>query len=107
MWTTFCTWIATKIGPKVGWLVGLIFAKVGSDIAKDLANELYNKKAYEFVKELSKRKDLTGLQKAAEFNKKFIEWLAISGKVLATSVINLLRELAYNALVSQGESNEK
>lgn len=107
MWTTFCTWVATKIGPKVGWLIGIIFARVGSDIAKDLANELYNKKAYEFVKELSKRNDLTGFQKAAEFNKKFTEWLAISGKVLATSVINLLRELAYNALVTQNESIKK
>jgi len=106
MWTTFCTWVASKIGPKVGWLIGLIFARVGSEIAKDLANELYNKKAYEFVKELSKRDDLTGIQKAAEFNKKFIEWLGKSGKVLASSVINLLRELAVSALKNNCVSEE-
>jgi len=94
MWHSICAWFVAKFAGTLGIILTKIFSNAGSLIAKDLANELYNRKALQFVKELASRDDLTGLQKAAEFNKKFLQWLSISGKVLATSTINLLREMA-------------
>ena len=53
------------------------------------------------MKELSRREDLTGPQKAAEFNKKFSMWLAAGGKAVSKSIVNCLREWAVAALKTE------
>jgi len=110
MWHSISVWLITKLTAVLGIILSKIFSNAGSLIAKDLANELYNKKALQYVKELNRRDDLTSAQKAIEFNKMFLQWLSASGKVLATSTINLLREMAvtyFKSLKLSGESEGK
>lgn len=52
------------------------------------------KKAIQFVKELNKREDLTGKEKAEIFNAKLHEYAKAVGKVLSSVALNLLRELS-------------
>jgi len=59
------------------------------------------KKAYDFVKELRLRTDLTNAEKAVLFNKKMLEWAKAAGKIMASSVVNCLREMAVNALKAE------
>ena len=56
------------------------------------------KKAIQFVKELNKRDDLTGKEKAAIFNEKLFDYAKKVGKVVHAVAINLLRELAVTAV---------
>jgi len=102
MWHLICTWFISKFSRTIGFLLTKIFSNVTSSIAKDIASELYNRKALQYVKELSGRTDLNGFQKAAEFNKRFLQWLSLSGRILAESTINLLREMAVAYYKSLG-----
>lgn len=86
---------------KVGILFLLLFKSGASAVATYIADNDLQKKAYEFVKELAKRNDLTTSEKAAKFNKKMLEYGQMVGKVLCESVINCLRELAVNALKAE------
>lgn len=65
------------------------------DVIKD--PEL-GKKAIQFVKELNKREDLTGKEKAEIFNAKLHEYAKAVGKVIGSVALNLLRELAVTAV---------
>lgn len=56
------------------------------------------KKAIQFVKELNKREDLTGKEKADIFNEKLFDYAKKVGKVVHAVAINLLRELAVTAV---------
>lgn len=56
------------------------------------------KKAIQFVKELNKRDDLTGKEKADIFNEKLFDYAKKVGKVVHAVAINLLRELAVTAV---------
>lgn len=44
---------------------------------------------------------MTNLQKAKEFNKQMLEWAKKAGKVLSTSMLNCLRELAVSAVKTE------
>jgi hypothetical protein len=83
---------------KVGVLVRLLLAKAGTVIGNELLNPENQKKAFEFVKELNKDEKMTGVEKAAEFNKKMLVWSISVGKKLSMSVINCLREMAVVSL---------
>lgn len=63
-------------------------------------------KAYEFVKELHFRKDMTAKEKAETFNLKMLVWCRDFGKQLSDSTINMLRELALSAFKSELERIE-
>ena len=56
------------------------------------------KKAIQFVKELNKREDLTGKEKAEIFNAKLYEYAKAVGKVIGSVALNLLRELTVTAV---------
>ena len=88
---------------KIGILVRALLINAGSKILTEILNVQNQKKAYEFVKELHKRDDLTNAQKAKEFNKKMLEYAKKTGQILGESVINCLRELAVNAFKSEQE----
>lgn len=90
---------------KLGILLSILFSKAGSTILKDIFNPDNQKKAYDFVKKLHYRDDISNSEKAKEFNKMMIDQLKIEGKNVCDSVINCLRELAVNAVKS--ELNEK
>jgi len=82
--------------------IGILFQKLFKNAAQQFAKEIFNsenqKKAYEFVKELHYNKELTNSEKAKVFNQKMAEWAFKCGRILATSVINCLREMAVNVL---------
>ena len=99
LWTWFLGLFSKE---KVGILFLLLFKSGASAIAKYIADNDLQQKAYDFVKELAKRDDLTSVQKAQIFNEKMLEYGQNVGKVLCESVINCLRELAVNAIKAQG-----
>ncbi len=86
---------------KIGILFVMLFKAGMSAVAMQIADLELQKKAYEFVKELAQREDLTNKQKAVIFNEKMLEYGKKLGKTLCDSVINCLRELAVNALKAQ------
>lgn len=88
---------------KLGILLSILFSKAGSTILKDIFNPDNQKKAYNFVKDLHNRTDLSNKDKAKEFNKMMIEQLKIEGKHVGESVINCLRELAVNAVKTENK----
>ena len=82
-----------------------MFTKASSVVIKDILDPENQKKAYEFVKELHNRTDISNKVKAKEFNKMMIRQLKKEGKEICESVINCLRELAVNAIKT--ELNDK
>lgn len=86
---------------KIGILFVLLFKSGVSAVAELIADLDLQRKALEFVRELSERDDLSNREKAALFNEKMIKYGKAIGKVLCESVVNCLRELAVNALKSQ------
>jgi len=91
--------------------IGCLFRKLLFISAKTVVSEIMKpenqKKAYEFVKELNKRTDMTNIEKAKEFNRQMFEWAKKMGKKMTESVVNCLRELAVNALkVEKAEAEE-
>ena len=102
MFTLLWHWLVSLFtADKIGILIRLLLLSAGKTVLKDLLNTEHQKKAYEFVKELNGRTDLTTQQKAKLFNEKFIAWAKASGKEIALSVVNCLREMAVNALKSE------
>ena len=86
---------------KLGILLNIIFTKASSVVIKDILDPENQKKAYEFVKELHNRTDISNKVKAKEFNKMMIRQLKKEGKEICESVINCLRELAVNAIKTE------
>ena len=86
---------------KLGILLNIIFTKASSVVIKDILDPENQKKAYEFVKELHNRTDISNKVKAREFNKMMIRQLKKEGKEICESVINCLRELAVNAIKTE------
>ena len=86
---------------KIGILFLLLFESGVSAVGKEIADNRLHEKAFEFVKELDARKDISTLAKAQLFNKQMIAYGKQLGMTLCESVINCLRELAVNALKAQ------
>jgi len=86
---------------RIGILFVLLFKSGVSAIAKEISDRNLQRKALEFVKELSHRKDLSNPEKAKLFNEKLFRYGKDLGKVLCDSVLNCLRELAVNALKAE------
>lgn len=102
MFTLLWKWLVSIFtADKVGILVRLLLLSAGKTVLKDLVDTENQKKAYEFVKELNARTDLTNQQKAALFNAKFLVWAKLGGKAIALSVVNCLREMAVNAVKAE------
>ena len=90
--------------------VGILLKKLLKGAAKGLTKEIFSeenqRKAYEFVKELNANAEMSGAEKAKEFNRKMLEWAAKCGKVIAESAVNCLREMAVS-VVKDEISEEK
>ena len=86
---------------KFGILFQIIFASAAKQVAKEILDSENQKKAFEFVKELHNRKDMTNQEKMDEFNLKMLSWAKQIGKEMKDSVINCLRELAVSALYTK------
>lgn len=91
---------------NIGILLKILAMKAKSVIAKEIMNKENQQKAYEFVKDLASRKDLTNKEKADAFNKKMKKHLKSLGKKVSDSTINCLRELAVNAFKCESEEAE-
>lgn len=100
--TAIWAWIKSLFtAKKVGILLTIFAKKAVAPVIAEIADPENQKKAYEFVKDLRLRTDLTNKQKAVLFNKQMLEWSKNAGKILADSVVNCLRELAVNALKAE------
>ena len=88
---------------KVGILVRILLINTGTKIAAEILNVENQKKAFEFVKELNARTDLSNAEKAKLFNKKMLEYAKKTGKILTDSILNCLRELAVNAFKAENQ----
>lgn len=78
--------------------LNIIVSNLSSPELKELSDSDLMNKAWEFVKELHIRTDLTGKEKADIFNKKLIEYGKKVGKVVAVLACNIIREVTYTAL---------
>lgn len=102
MFTLFWKWaVSFFTADRIGVLVRKLFISAAKPVVSDLLNPQNQKKAYEFVKQLHARKDLTNTQKAREFNKMFIAWAKKQKVAIRLSIVNCLRELAVNTLKAE------
>lgn len=65
---------------------------------KELRDADIMNRAWELVKALHVRTDLTGTEKARIFNEQLAKWGAKIGKVIGVMALNIVREVAYAAL---------
>ena len=86
---------------KFGILFSILFSSATKQVAKEIVDPENQKKAFEFVKELHNRTDMTNQEKMDEFNLKMLSWAKQIGKTMQDSVINCLRELAVTALYTK------
>lgn len=86
---------------KAGILLAIFAKKAAAPVVAEIADPENQAKAYEFVKGLRLRQDLTNGQKAALFNRQMLEWAKKAGRILAGSAVNCLRELAVAALKAE------
>ena len=100
MWTAIVRFFSKSI---LGDLFVRLLKNTSSTIFKMLMDKENNRKAYEFVKELNDRTDLTNSEKAKEFNKQMLAWAKSAGRELAESVVNCLREFAVNTIKAESE----
>lgn len=107
MFTLLWKWLVSIFTTdKIGVLVRLLLLGASKAVIKDLSNTENQRKAYEFVKELNQRTDLTNSEKAALFNEKFLAWAKAGGKAIALSIVNCLREMAVNALKAEDDAKK-
>ena len=86
---------------RIGLVVRIILSQAGKAILRSLLDAGNQKVAYQFVKELHQRDDLTNEEKRKLFNQKFAMWAAAGGKQIKESTVNCLREMALAALKAQ------
>ena len=98
MWLKVWNWLKSFFVSNKQDILAIILQNLNSDLLKELNDTDIKAKAFEFVKELHKRDDLSGLEKARIFNEKLLEYGKKVGKIIAPHMLNLLRELAYMAL---------
>ena len=105
MWSSIWNWIKSFFKSNKQDILSILIANLNTPELKELCDADLKDKAVQFVKELWNNKELTGAQKAAKFNAKFIEYAKKVGKAVAPAMVNLLRELAYLAVkvaITQG-----
>jgi len=98
MWLKVWNWLKSFFVSNKQDILAIILQNLNSDLLKELNDTDIKAKAFEFVKELHKRDDISGLEKARIFNEKLLEYGKKVGKIIAPHMLNLLRELAYMAL---------
>ena len=98
MWLKVWNWLKSFFVSNKQDILAIILQNLNSDLLKELNDTDIKAKAFEFVKELHKRDDISGLEKPRIFNEKLLEYGKKVGKIIAPHMLNLLRELAYMAL---------
>lgn len=100
MWMTIVRIVAKTV---LGELFNKLLQNAGSTIFKALTDKKSNRKAYQFVKELNERTDLSKREKMEIFNLKMLDWAKETGIELKDSTLNCLREFAVNVLKAEME----
>lgn len=102
MFATILAWIKGLFtAKKLGIILAIFAKKAASIMIKEIMDPVNQQKAYDFVKELRAREDMTNSEKAKMFNKQMLEWAKKVGKKLSDSMINCLREMAVAALKAE------
>lgn len=79
-------------------IFNILMTNCDSPELKELRDADLMNRAWELVKALHVRTDLTGSEKAAIFNRELAKWGGKIGKVIGTMALNIVREVAYAAL---------
>lgn len=101
MWNTILSIFVKKV---LGELFAMLLKNTASALFKSLTDKENTKKAYEVVKELNARKDLSTKEKAEMFNLMMLDWAKSTGRELKDSTLNCLREFAVNILKMESEN---
>ena len=101
MWMSILKVIAKSL---LGELFNRLLKVAGTTIFNALMDAETNRKAYEFVKQLHGRTDLTASEKANQFNLMMLAWAKDVGKELKDSTVNCLREFAVSVVKSEIEA---
>ena len=102
MFTTILSWLKGLFTTKKLGIIIAIFAKrAASVMVKEIMDPINQQKAYDFVKELRAREDMTNSEKAKVFNKQMLDWAKKLGKKLSDNMINCLREMAVAAVKAE------
>lgn len=78
-------------------IIKALLVNSATTTAKIVKDEDLVHRAVDFVRELNANKEMSTKDKAAEFNKKLLEYAAKMGKKITESNINLLREQIVDA----------
>ena len=106
MWTAIIAFFKSLFAKKAATIWAILIKNTTSLVMKKLTDKDLQQKAYELVKQLHLNKELTGLQKAAIFNKSLIAYCVKNKTELKTYMVNTLREIALAALSVQLENGE-
>ena len=102
MLSSIISWFKNKF---IKEQLGILLKKFIKNASQNLSNEFLNsenqQKAYEYAKELFNNKEMSGSEKAKEFNRKMKEWASKCGKIIGDSMINLLREIAVDVIKNE------
>ena len=102
MFTAILAWIKGLFTAKKLGIILAIFAKnAASVMVKEIMDPVNQQKAYDFVKQLKDRTDLSNHEKAEVFNLKMLDWAKKIGKKLSDNMLNCLREMAVAALKAE------
>lgn len=88
---------------NLGKLLKILILRATSVAAKEILDKQNQETAYNFVKALNARDDLTNAEKAKIFNEQMLIWTKKLGREISESAINCLRELAVNALKCESQ----
>lgn len=96
------TWIKGLFtAKKIGCILAIFAKHAAKVVVKEIMDPENQQKAYEFVKQLRLRTDLSNREKAEIFNLQMLDWAQRLGKKLSDSMVNCLRELAVSALKAE------
>ena len=102
MFTTALAWLKGLFtAKKLGIILAIFAKKAASTVIKEIMDPTNQKKAYDFVKALQDRTDLSNREKAEVFNLQMLDWTKKLGKKLSGNMINCLREMAVAALKAE------
>lgn len=101
------TWLKGLFASKAaGTIFKIVFSNVTSNTVTLLSNADFQKFAYNTAVELHNDTSKTVLDKAKDFNIKMAQYILSKGMPSSTSLVNVLRELACQAINVKVENGE-
>ena len=105
---TLIVWIKNLFtNKKIGCILAVFAKKAAAAAVKQIMDPENQRKAYELVKKLITRKDMTSKEKAEVFSLQMLDWSQTYARNLSDSSINCLREMALAAAKAEEQIRSK